>query len=177
MRMTLGSLVIAALVVGCGSPVATQVPSGSAAPSTTAASVAPAPSSIGEFGGTVTYQLDGSPATTAIDAVASGTGLSGTAVTTFGEGKHTVRVECADKDAGNWMLGGTVASTTVHGESAGAWSAVIVRDGSPKKIGIWLSAGPEAGATCDEFLSSIDPGEIDASLFWPIESGELIPPA
>src|SRR6476469_8300690 len=131
MRTTLGSLVIAALVVGCGGAAATQTPSTSVAPSTSAASIAPAPSSTGQFGGTVSYQFDGSPATTAIDAVASGTSLSGTDVTTFREGKHTVRVECADKDAGNWMLGGTVASTTVHGESAGAWSAVIVRDGSP----------------------------------------------
>jgi hypothetical protein len=166
MRTILGVLVIAAVLAGCGGAAGTQVPSASVAPS-----------SSGAFGGTVTFQSDGNPATTKIDAVADGASLSGTAVTTFGTGTHTVQVECAADDDGGWVLGGTVEATTLSGESPGTWSAVIVRDGSPQQIGIWLSAGPEAGDTCDAFLSSFDPAELDPENFSPIESGELLPPA
>jgi hypothetical protein len=165
-RTIIGVFVIAGLVVGCGGTSASPVPSASVAPS-----------SGGTFGGTVTFQVDGAPATTVVDGVGDASGASGTAVTTFGSGRHTVRVECAADDDGGWLLAGTVVETTVPGESAGAWSAVIVRDGSPPQIGIWLSADAEAGATCEDFASSVEPATIDASNFSPIESGELVPPA
>ena len=166
MRTILGVLVIAGLVVGCGGSGATTAPSASAAPSTS-----------GVIGGTVTFALDGRPATTVVNAVAEASGLSGTAVTTFRNGTHTVDLECAAVAEGGWVVGGTVQETTVPGEPVGAWSAVIVRDGSPQSIGIWLSAGPEAGDSCEEFLSSFDPAGLDAENFSPIESGELVPPA
>ena len=134
------------------------------------------PSASGAFGGKVEYQLDGGPATTEVDAVADGVSVSGTAVTTFLGGTHTVRLGCAAQVGGSWLLGGTVEKTTVYGESAGPWSAVIVKDGSPQHIGIWLSAGPEAGSDCAAFLSSIEPAELDPGTFSPVESGVLVPP-
>jgi hypothetical protein len=165
MRTILGPLVIAVILVGCGGAAGTQPPSASVEAS-----------SSGTLGGSVTYQVDGAPATTEVDVVADGAGLSGSAVSTFATGTHTVDVECAAAADGGWMLGGKVESTTIPGETAGAWSAVIVRDGSPQQIAIWLSAGPEAGDTCDAFLASIDPATLDASAFSDIDSGELIPP-
>jgi hypothetical protein len=166
MRPILGVLVIAVILVGCGGAAATQPPAPSVQPSSSAT-----------FGGSVTFQYEGAPATTKVDAVADGGSLSGTAVTTFRNGTHSVKVQCAAHDAGGWLVAGTVETTTVPGETAGAWSAVIVRDGSPKKIGIWLSGGPEMGDTCDAFAAAVDPATIEVSHFSPIESGELVPPA
>ena len=157
MRTILGVLVSALLVVGCAGATGSAAPSASApAPSApalaspslaqaTASTSAPAatPSPSGGFGGTVEYKVDGAAATTTVDAVADGATVSGTAVTTFRAGTHTVKLGCASsKDDGSWVLGGTVEKTTVHGESAGAWSAVIVKGGTPQRIGIWLSASP-----------------------------------
>ncbi len=187
MRTILGVLVSAVLVVGCAGAAATQVPAASApssqAPAASASEQAPAtsataatPSPSGAFGGIVHYQIDGGPATTEVNAIAEGASLSGTAVTTFREGVHTVRLGCATQGGGSWVVGGTVETTTVHGESAGAWSAVIVKDGSPEQIGIWLSAGPEAGSDCAAFLSSFVVAELDPGAFNPVESGELVPP-
>jgi hypothetical protein len=135
-----------------------------------------APSSGGAFGGTVRYTLDGAPATTTIDAVADGTSLSGTAVTMVSAGTHTVRVGCAAHDGGSWILGGTVQDTTVPGEFVGAWSAVIVKDGTPQQIGIWLSGDLADASDCDAWVASIKPAEIDAENFSPVESGSLVPP-
>jgi hypothetical protein len=165
-RTIFGVLVIAGLVVGCGGSAASQAPSATVAPSTAAT-----------IGGTASWKDGPAPVTTVIDATRDGTAVSGSAVTTFGNGTHTVKVECAKTYGAGWAIGGTVEETTLPGESAGGWSAVIVRDGSPQTIGVWLSAGPEDGATCDAFLSSFDPLELDDEAFHPIETGELVPPA
>ena len=103
------------------------------------------PSASGALGGVVQYQLDGAPATTEVDVVADGASVSGTAVTALREGTHTVRLGCASRNGDTWALGGTTEQTTVPGERAGDWSAVIVKDGSPQQIGIWLSAAPVGG--------------------------------
>ena len=71
--------------------------------------------------------------------------MSGTAVTTLSRGTHTVQLECASRDGDTWALAGTVEQTTVPGEKAGDWSAVIVRDGSPQHIAIWLSTDQGGG--------------------------------
>jgi len=184
MRTILGVLVIAVLIVGCRGAASTQAPAApSAAPTqgtvSTSAPVATAsatPSAGGAFGGIVHYQIDGGPATTEIDAVADSASLSGTAVTTFRAGTHTVRLGCAAHDGGSWVLGGTVEKSTVPGESAGYWSAVIVKDGSPQQIAIWLSADREAGGSCDAFLASIEAAKLDPGEFSPVESGVLLPP-
>jgi hypothetical protein len=185
MRTILGVLVTAVLIVGCGGAASTQAPAAtSAAPTqgtaSTSAPVATAsatPSASGAFGGLVHYQLDGAPATTEIDAVADGASVSGTAVTTFGGGTHTVRLGCASRNGDTWALGGTTEQTTVHGERAGDWSAVIVKDGSPQQIGIWLSADPSEGSDCEAFLASTDFANIGPENFQPVESGALVPPA
>src|SRR6266508_4238897 len=119
MRTILGVLVSAVLVVGCGGAASTQAPAApSAAPTqstaSTSAPVATAsatPSPSGAFGGKVEYQLDGGPATTEVDAVADGVSLSGTAVTTFRGGTHTVRLGCAAQKGDIWVVGGTVETT------------------------------------------------------------------
>ena len=128
------------------------------------------------IGGTVTFQMDGAPATTTVDAVADGASVSGTAVSTLGSGTHTVDVECAVRDGDTWAFGGTIKETTVSGEPAGDWSAVVVRDGSPQRVGIWLSDSKTAGTDCDAWLAAIDMSTIDNENFHPVESGALVPP-
>jgi hypothetical protein len=134
------------------------------------------PSASGAFGGIVHYQLDGAPATTEIDAVADGASVSGMAVTAFRGGTHTVRLGCAARYGGTWVLGGTTEKSTVPGEPADAWSAVTVKDGSPQQIAVWLSAGPAAGGSCAAFLASFAPAELEPGVFNPVESGVLVPP-
>jgi hypothetical protein len=127
-------------------------------------------------GGTVQFQGDGAPATTEVDAAADGASWSGTAATTFAVGTHTVRLECAARDGDTWAFGGTTEQTKVPGERAGDWSAVIVRDGSPQRIGIWLSDAKSEGSDCEGWLGSIDLADIGPENFVPVESGELVPP-
>ncbi len=161
-----------------GSEIGTPQPSSSPSPSPSLSpSPTVAPSSSGAFGGTVHYQLDGAPATTEVDVVAEGASVSGTAITTHLSRTHTVRLACATRDGDTWALGGTIEQTTVPGERAGQWSAVVVKDGSPQQIGIWFSAGPEAGSDCDAFLASADIANIGPENFNPVESGALVPPA
>ena len=128
------------------------------------------------FGGTVRYQLDGAPATTEANVVADGASVSGTAVTTLVGGTHTVRLECATRNGDFWAVGGTTEQTTVPGERAGAWSAVIVKDGSPQQIGIWLSDDKSEGSDCDGWLASMDLAGIGPENFQAVESGALVPP-
>ena len=124
------------------------------------------------IGGTVEFQVDGAPATTVVDVVADGASLSGTAVTTFVGGTHTTRVECAVRDGDRWAFGGTTEQTTLPGERAGDWSAVIVQDGSPQQIGILLSIAKTAGEDCDAFFQSLADNDVSS----PVESGSLVPP-
>jgi hypothetical protein len=148
-------------------------PSASPSPSAVAAAT-PKPS--GAFGGIAQFQSDGAPATTEVDAVASGGRVSGSAVTVFGRGTHTVRLACGARQGNFWAVAGTVEKTTVPGEAPGPWSAVIVKDGSPQQIGIWLSGDAPAGAGCAGFLASIDIATIDPANFARVESGTLMPP-
>ena len=164
---------VVALVVGTRllGPPAPAGPGG--APS---ASPSPTPSPI-PIGGIVHYQLDGAPATTEVDAVADGASVTGTAVTTRGaQSTHTVRLECAGRDGDTWAFAGTTEKTTVSGERAGEWSAVIVRDGSPQRIGIWLSDPKSEGSDCDGWLALIDLADIGDENFRPVESGALVSP-
>ena len=130
----------------------------------------------GPLGGTVEFRDGGSPATTEVDVVADGGSVSGTAVTTFSSGTHNVRVECAARDGDTWAVGGTTDETTVPGETAGYWSAVIVKDGSPQQIGIWLSDDKTDGIDCAGWLEGIDMSTIGAENFAPVESGTLVSP-
>ena len=163
--------VVVALVLGSqllGSP----APGGVGAPSPSpTATPSPTP-----FGGIVDYQLDGAPATTEVNVVADGASVSGTAVTTFVGGTHTVRLECATRNGDFWAVGGTTEQTTVRGERAGGWSAVIFKDGSPQQIGIWLSDAKAEGSECDGWLGSIDLAGLGPENFQPVESGALVPP-
>ncbi len=167
MRSILGVLVIAVLAAGCAGA------TGSAAPAVSVA--APSPSSA--LGGIVKYQADGAPATTEVNVVADGATVSGTAVTTLREGTHTVRLGCASRNGDTWALGGTTEQTTVPGERAGDWSAVIVKDGSPQMIGIWLSDDPAKASDCAAWLATTDFATIGAENFNAVESGALVPPA
>jgi hypothetical protein len=178
MRTILGVLVSTLLIAGCAGATGSAAPAASAPAQSTPASVGPGatPSPSGALGGTVQYKLDGAPATTEVDVVADGVTVSGTAVTAFRGATHTVRLGCASKSGDTWALGGTTEQTTVPGERAGDWSAVIVKDGSPQQIGIWLSAPPSEGSDCEAFLAATDFASIDLENFNPVESGALVPP-
>ncbi len=163
--------VIAVLAIGSqllGTPASGGVGGGPAAEPT------PTPPPIA-FGGSVQYMSDGIAATTEVDAVADGASVSGTAVSS-GVGTHTVQLECAIRYGDTWALGGTVEQTTVPGERAGHWSAVIVRDRSPQHIGIWLSVPVEDASDCEAFLASHDFSTLGLENFSLVASGELVPP-
>jgi hypothetical protein len=153
-------------------PAPTTSPSPTPAPTVSSSSTRP----IGTYGGTVTYQSDGAPATTEVEAVADGARASGTAVSTGNGHTHSVRLECAVRKGDTWAVVGRVEHTTVPGESVGFWSAVIVRDGSPQQIAIWLSADAPAGTDCAGFLALHDFAELGPENFSPVVAGRLAPP-
>lgn len=126
--------------------------------------------------GRVLFGLDGAQSTTEIDAVVVGTSVTGTAVTTGGDGVHTVALECTARDGETWALAGTIERTTIPTERAGHWSAVIIREGSPQRIGIWLSDDKVEGVDCDGWLGSIDLTGIGDENFSDVQSGELVAP-
>ena len=169
MRTILGVFLMAAVVVGCAGG------TGGAAP--TASAPAPSASQSGSFGGAVTFKDDGKPATTTVDAVADGAAVSGTAVTEFPNGTHTVALSCASQDGDRWALGGKTEKTTIQGEKAGDWSGVIVKDGSPQLIAIWLSDDPSSASDCNAWLAKTDFTNIGVENFAAVESGRLVPPA
>jgi hypothetical protein len=164
--------VVVALVIGT-QLLGPAAPSGVGGAPSAEPTATPSPTPIG---GIVDYRLEGAPATTEVDAVADGASVSGTAVTTLSAGTHTVRLECAAQDGDTWALGGTTEQTTVSGQRAGDWSAVIVKDDSPQRIGIWLSDPKSEGSDCDGWLGSIDLADIGPENFQPVESGALVAP-
>jgi hypothetical protein len=175
MRTIFGVFVMAVVVAGSARATSSAAPAASpAAPS--ASPSAAAASASGGLGGTVQYQVDGAAATTEVDVVADGASVSGTAVTTFREGTHTVKLGCATRNGDTWALGGTTEQTTVPGERAGDWSAVIVKDGSPQGIAIWLSDDPSKASDCEAWLASTDFASIGAENFNAVESGTLVAP-
>jgi hypothetical protein len=166
MRRVLGVLVSTLLVAACAGA------TGSAAP----AASAPSPSQAGGFGGAVQFKYNGQPTTTTVDAVADGTSVSGTAVTQIGKGTHTVQLGCAAQAGDMWAVAGKTEKSDVEGGRAGDWSAVIVKLGSPAKIGIWVSDPPSTAADCNAWLKGIDFATLDQGLFDTVESGALTPP-
>ena len=191
MRSILGVLVSTLLVAGCAgvsgagtsaasAPAPSTAASTSQAPASASASAetpAPAATGKGAFGGKVQFKLDGGTATTTVDAVADGAEVSGTAVTAYFEGTHTVRLECADQKGDIWTLGGTTEKSTIHNEAPGTWSAVMVKAGSPQQIAIWFSQDASAAKDCDAWLASFNPLEFDSGTWTPVESGSLVFPA
>jgi hypothetical protein len=158
----LGSQFIGSPSSSVGGP-ASQ-PTASATPSTT------------PIGGKVEYRSDGNPATTEVEAVADGSSVSGTAVSTSPSGTHTVQLECAVRDGDTWAFGGTVEQTTVPGERAGYWSAVMVRDGSRQHVAIWLSDDKVEGIDCAGWLGAVDMADVGLENFVAVDSGALVPP-
>jgi hypothetical protein len=134
----------------------------------------PSPTS---FGGSVEYHVDGGSANTELDVVAEGSRISGTAVTTFARGVHAVQAECAARSGDYWAVVGTIEQSTVPGESPGHWSAVVVKDGSPQEILIWLSDAKSEGDDCDAWLASFDFANVGDENLEPVESGALVGPA
>lgn len=164
-------LAVAAILVVAVAGFAVLRPSGAGVGGPAATETSPA----GAFGGTVHYQDDGAPVTTEVDAVANGATVTGTATTTFRQGTHTVRLACLARDGDTWALGGTVEQSTLPDETVGAWSAVIIKDGSPQRIATWLSGSAPAGSDCPGFLASFDFTGPDDN-FVQVESGALLPP-
>jgi len=169
------ALVIGTRVLGPSAPVGvgsgpSTSPSPSASPSPTA-SPTPTPAPIG---GTIQFELDGAKATTVVDAVADGTSVSGTAVTTSAAGTHTVRLECAARQGYLCAVVGTTETSTFPGEGTGAWSAVVVEDGTPQKVGIVFGIDKAVGDDCHAKWQTISMADMGVSN--PVESGELVPP-
>lgn len=167
MRTFLGVLLGALLVVGCAGA------TGSAAPAPSAAASA---SQTGTFGGAVQFKYHGQPSTTTVDAVADGKSVSGTAVTQIGKGTHTVQLGCAAQAGDMWAVAGKTEKSDVEGGRAGDWSAVIMKLGSPAKIGIWVSEDASAASDCDAWLKVVDLPTLDLTGFETVESGTLSPP-
>jgi hypothetical protein len=166
MRKIFGVLVSTLLVAGCAAS------TGSAAP----AASAPSASQAGGFGGAVQFKYHGQPSTTTVDAVADGARVSGTAVTQIGNGTHTVQLGCATQTDDMWAVAGKTEKSDVEGGRAGDWSAVIVKPGSPAKIGIWVSEDASIASDCDAWLKVIDLPTLDLTGFETVESGTLAPP-
>jgi hypothetical protein len=176
-RLVLCTSIAASILAGCGAAAPSAAPTRGTATTAPVATLGATSSPTRALGGTVRFSMDGAPATTEVDVVADGASVSGTVVTTLSRGAHTVRLECAAGDGDFWVLGGTVEESTVEAGSAGAWSAVIVKEGSPQQIGIWISDPKSGGIDCDDWLGSIDPAEIGPENFHPVESGVLVSPA
>lgn len=155
-----------------GGPAATETPTVSPAPSTPIAT----PSQAGSFGGTAHWRDNGTPITTEVDAIATGATVTGTAVHTFPAGTHTVRLGCVAREGDSWALAGTVEKSTLPGEKPGFWSRVVVKDGSPQQISIWLSADAPAGIDCPGFMATFPFADLGPENFAPVESGALVPP-
>jgi hypothetical protein len=178
MRTILGFFVGTFLVAGCAGTTGSPAPASAPASAATVAS----PSPSGVFGGVAHFTMEGKPATTTVDLDVDGASVSGTAVTDIGEatdlgkGTHTVKLGCAAQQGDWWALGGKTDKTTVNGEKAGDWSAVIVRDGSPQLIGIWLSDDPSNASDCGAWLAAIDFADIGLDAFNTVESGTLVRP-
>ena len=135
------------------------------APSTT-----PSPSPIG---GKVEYQIDGAAATTEVTAVADGASVSGTAVTKFGGGTHTVRLACA---AGTAIPGPSPARPSRPRSQAsvpatGRRSSSRTARPSTSGSGSPTTSRRVATVTTCWKLPLPDP-----SAFSPVESGALVPP-
>jgi len=171
MRSVLGVLVSALLVAGCAGA------TGTAAPAASAPAPAASASATGAFGGAVQFKYHGQAATTTLDAVADGTSVSGTAVTQIGSGTHTVQLGCAAQSGDMWAVAGKTEKSNVEGGRAGDWSAVIVKAGSPAKIGVWVSDDPSTASDCGAWLKGTDFATLDPSLFDTVESGTLTAPA
>ena len=120
----------------------------------------------------------GASVTTQVDAVASGAIVTGTAIHTSGAGVHTVRLGCVARDGDTWALGGTVEESTLPSEKGakGYWSRVVVKDGSPQRISIWLSADAPAGIDCPGFLATFGFADLGPENFVTVDSGGLVPP-
>jgi hypothetical protein len=170
--LVLCTAVAVSILAGCGAATPSAAPTASTAPAPTQSPQ----SSTGTIGGTVTYQWEGAPATTVVDIRADGATVSGTAETTLATGTHSVKVECAAREGESWALAGTVEKSTADAASVGGWSAVIVKDGSPQKIGIWMSDPKTAGSPCAAWLAGTGFATLDPARFEPVTSGTLASP-
>ena len=175
MRTVLGFFVGILLVAGCAGSAGSPAPAASAPAPSASPSVAAA-SPNGGLGGVVQFDSDGAATTTTVDLAVDGATVSGAAITQFREGTHTVRLECATKSGDTWALGGKVEKTTLPGESSGTWSAVIVKEGSPQRIGIWRSDDPSTAPDCKAWLATTDFANIGDENFSAVTSGTLVPP-
>ena len=163
--------VVVALVIGIR-VLGPSTPGGVGAAPSVGPSVSPTPTPIG---GTVRFKSDGVAMTTVVNAVADGTKVTGTAVTTSTVGTHTVRLECAARQGDRWAFVGTVEQSTFPDEGTGAWSAVVVEDGTPQQIGIVFGIEKLATDLCAVKWNSISMADMSVSN--PVESGELVPPS
>ena len=148
--------------------------SGVGAPSQTgspAASVTPRPVS-----GQVAFTLGDTPVTVDMDASATGSVLSGTAVVSFDTDQFTIELECSRQfDDTTWILGGTTTESTTDNSPVGTRSAVLIRDGEPQELILWFEDPPPAD-DCAGFVTALQDDAIVNAGFVPATEGEISRP-
>jgi hypothetical protein len=111
----------------------------------------------------VIFTLGGDAMDLTLDATGNGSSISGRAKVSFGdfqevpelEDHFTISLQCGRMfDSTTWMLAGVVDTSTHVGLKVGTRSAVIVRDGSPQEIGLWIEEPPVA-TDCPSFVTDI----------------------
>jgi hypothetical protein len=122
----------------------------------------------------ITYILGGDPVTLDIDASATESSLSGTAVISDNANDFAVGLECARKfDATTWMLGGEVTESRREDVAAGTRMAITVRGGPPQQISLWFEDPPPA-ADCPAFLDAVPADAVqNEEYFGPVIAGQI----
>jgi hypothetical protein len=114
-----------------------------------------------------------------IDALSDGSTLSGTVEAEWGGQPFSIGLECLRQfDAQTWMFAGVLTQSATSDRTAGDWGAVIVRDGSPQKAGVYTQ--PHATAdTCEEFAREIPNFAVDGpDMISEMDEGSIVlPPA
>jgi hypothetical protein len=115
----------------------------------------------------------------AIEGRSDGMSLSGTVNGSYAGDAFTIDLKCLRQyDDQTWMLAGSVIESAVPGNPFGSWAAVIVRDGSPQKAGIY----PQPRSTtevCEMFVNRIPDSAVEGpEMIGPMDEGSItLPPA
>ena len=120
----------------------------------------------------------GEPVT--VDASSDGSSLSGTVEGAWAGKPFSIRLECLRQfDPQTWMLAGRLTQSADANRSAGDWGALVVRDGSPQKVGVWTEAS-STGDDCTGFVYGIPDQAADEGqqFIGPMDEGSMtLPPA
>jgi len=113
-----------------------------------------------------------------MDASSDGSSLSGTAAGSYNGDAFTIVLQCLRQfDDETWMFAGELTQSAVPDQPTGSWAALIVRDGSPQKAGIWIDAQATAD-DCYEYVSTIPDNAVEGpEMIAPMDEGSITLPA